>query len=362
MPRIIKSFLFILFLFTVSNAQTPKPTATPDDEPEKVFTEEIKLNVSAVDRNGKFFAGVKPEDLVIMEDGRLHQPSSLRRIPAKVLILLDTGGEMRAKKGFDNTKNTARTLINALADNDSVAIMDYHDKVEVVAEWTNKEDAIKALNTKTNFGRRSVFINALEAATDFLQKTPLDNRHLVLISDGTDSINDQSERRDAMQKVLATDINVHVLSYTKMELVDIEPRSKGMSKGPKVEVMQPEIKATLPNGVRDVALAKASVTINTDREFLKKMRERKTALLDSENFLTTLSSSTNGAFILPETNEEMIEKTTLVAAIIDSSYVVTYTPKRALSESPNGEERDIEISSRRPNLQVQAKRKLIVKN
>jgi hypothetical protein len=95
LPKII---LTILFLFAVSNAQTPAPTPLQEDDTERVYTEEIKLNVSAVDRNGKFFAGVKKEDLVIMEDQRLHQASSLRRIPANVLVVLDTGGEMRRRK------------------------------------------------------------------------------------------------------------------------------------------------------------------------------------------------------------------------------------------------------------------------
>lgn len=358
----IKIILLILALFTTAaNAQTPAPTPVQDDDTERVFTEEIKLNVSAVDRAGKFFAGVKKEDLVIMEDARLHQASSLRRIPANVLIVMDTGGEMRAKKGFEQTKKTARSLINALSNEDSVAVMQYHDKVEIVAEWTHKEEALKILNAKANFGKRSVFINALDAATRFLQKTPLDNRHLVLITDGTDTFNDSSARSGAMRNLLATDINVHVFSYTKLELTDIEPRTKSMSKAPKIEVMPAEIKATLPNGVRDVALAKASVTFNTDRAFLKKMRERKTALLDGEKYLTELSKDTNGEIILPESNEEMLEKTAVIAQIIDSSYVLTYTPKRALSESAPGEVRSIEVSSRRPDLQVQARRKLIVK-
>lgn len=358
----IKIVSIVFFLFAVSNAQIPAPTPIQDDEPERVFTEEIKLNVSAIDRNGKFVSNVKKEDLVIIEDGRLNQASSLRRVPANVLIVMDTGGEMRQAKGFEQTKNTAKSLIDALQPEDSVAIMQYHDKVEIIAEWTNKEEALKILNTKANFGRRSVFTNALEAATKFLQKTPLDNRHLVLITDGTDSLSNPSEKNAAMRNLLATDINVHVVSYTKLELIDIEPRAKGISKGPKIQVMPPEIKATLPNGARDIALASAGVTINTDRAFLKKMRERQQDLINSEKYLAALSNDTNGEFILPETKEEMLEKTALVAGVIDSSYVVTYAPKRPLSESKAGEERDIEVTSRRANLLVQAHRKLVAVN
>jgi hypothetical protein len=58
----------------------------------------------------------------------------------------------------------------------------------------------------------------------------------------------------------------------------------------------------------------------------------------------------------------MLEKTALVAGVIDSSYVVTYAPKRALTESKAGEVRDIEVTSRRPDLLVQAHRKLVANN
>ncbi len=355
-----KIILIVFFLIATSNAQTPTPIQ--EDETERIFTEEIKLNVSAFDRNGKFVTGVKKEDLVIMEDGRLHQVSSLRRIPANILIVMDTGGEMRQAKSFEQTRKTVRSLINALSAEDSVAVMQYHDKVEIIAEWTGKAEAVKILDSKANFGKRSVFTGALDAATKFLQKTPLENRHLVLITDGTDTFNNQTERNAAMQNLLATDINVHVVSYTKLELIDIEPRTKSVSKSPLPKAMPDEVKATLPRGIQDMMNAPIRVSVNTDREFLRKMKERKTSLIESEKYLAALSKDTNGEFILPESKEEMLEKTALVASIIDSSYVVTYSPKRALAESPTGEVRNIEISSRRPDLQVQARRKLVVTN
>jgi len=358
-----KIILTILFLFAVSNAQTPAPTPIENDEPERIYTEEIKLNVSAVDRNGKFFAGVQKEDLVIMEDDRLHQASSLRRIPANVLIVMDTGGAERRAKSFNQTRQTAKNLINALQADDLVAVMQYHDKVETIAEWTSKTEAIKILDTKANFGRRSVFINALDAATKFLQKTPLDNRHLVLITDGTDTLNNLSERTAAMRNLLATDINVHIFSYTQMERAQIAPK-KGIFKGgePKPQRLPEEVLMTLPKDIQAMMRVPRLGSINTDREMLRKMKERDNALIESEKYLTELSKDTNGEIILPDSNEEMLEKTALVAAIIDSSYVVTYTPKRALSESKAGEVRNIEVSSRRPDLQVQARRKLIVKS
>lgn len=370
LPRInvflpIFIFVFAFSAFAQSGKVIPAPTPTPpsaDEETEKIFTEEIKLNVLAFDEEGKFVEGVKKEDLVISENNALHQASSIRRIPANVLIVLDTGGEMRQKKSLDQTRRTAAAIVNSLKEGDSFAVLQYADKAEILAEWTSdKTQILNAINKKSNFGKRSVFVSALNLANDFLRKNTLDNKHLILITDGTDSAADESEKTAAMRQLLATDINVHVISYTKMETTDIEPRTKGISKTPPKPAMPPEIAATLPNGVRDMATAaKIGPTINLDRAMLKKKRERKADLIKSEKALSDLAENTNGEIFLPETREEMLEKSALVARIIDSSYVITYVPKRALSEVESAEERNIEVSSRRAGLIVQAKRKLIV--
>ena len=360
----IKFFLNILFIFFTfnifANAQTPTPTPLEDDT-ERIFTEEIKLNVSAFNADGKFVSDVKKEDLVITEDGRLNQANSIRRIPANVLIVMDTGGELRAAKSFKQTVNTAKSLLNALAAEDLVAIMQYNDKVEIIAEWMNKDEALKILDTKANFGRRSVFIKALETATAFLQKTPLENRHLVLITDGTDSFNNLTQRNAAMKNLLATNINVHVISYTSLEKAEIAPKIKILKEGePKPQRLPEEVVIAMPKEIQTVLRQPRLGSINTDREFIRKMKERQKSLIDSEKYLTTLSTDTNGEFILPETKEEMLEKTALVARFVDSNYVITYTPKRPLKDSPAGEMRNIEVSSRRPDLQIVARRKLLV--
>ncbi len=126
-------FVAVFFVFSAFSVQAQTPTPTPDDETEKIFTEEIKLNVLAFDKSGNFASGVTKDDLVIVEDGRIHQPSSVRRIPANVLIVLDVGNENAFGKNKKMTSEAAIALVNSLQAEDSVAIMQYSDKVEFVA-------------------------------------------------------------------------------------------------------------------------------------------------------------------------------------------------------------------------------------
>ncbi len=355
---------FLLLLVTVldcaaqSRRVAPTPTPTPD-EAEHVFTEEVKLNVLAFDEGGKFFPDVTANDLVITENNILHQPSSVRRLPANVLIVMDTGGEMRSVKSLEQTRKTARAVVAALRQGDSIALLQYSDKAEIAAEWTDNKAAINAAVGRTNFGRKDAFIDALDLARNFLGKSTLENKHLVLITDGTDSSGNSSAKFDALQKLLATDISVHVISYTEMETADIEPRAKGISKSPPPKAMPDEVAAQLPNGVRDVATAPKARTINLDRTLLRKLKARKAELETSQDQLEKVAENTNGEFILPASLDEMVEKAALVATMIDASYVVTYTPKIPLYEGKGLIERNIEVTSKRPGLIVQARRKLV---
>lgn len=350
-------FVLVSTAFGQSGRAKPTPTPTPDEV--RIVTEEVKLNVLAFDEDGKFFSDVRPEDLVVTEDNILHQPSSVRRIPANILIVMDTGGELRAVKTLDQTKRTAKALINALRPGDQVAVLQYSDKPEIIGEWTDdKGSAIAAVN-RAKFGRRSAFVDAIALATDFMLKSGVDNKHLVLITDGTDSAGRTSDRFDAFQRLLGTDITVHVISYTRMEATDIEPRTKGISKTPPRPAMPPEVVQGLPPGVRDTAqMPKVGPTINVDRKYLKTMRARQAALEAAEEQLSKVAENTNGEIIIPTSLDEMVDRTALLAKMIDSSYVVTYTPKVALIDNSN--ERTIDVTSKRAGLIVQGRRKFIL--
>lgn len=363
-------FILIFILFTIilapgASAQpgAAKPVPTPsEDQVDKIFTEEIRLNISAFDDAGKFATSVKKEDLVISENGRLHQADSLRRVPANVLLLLDTGGEERRVKGLEATRRVAKNLVSSLQEGDSVSVMEFNDKVNVLEEWTTDKTAALAGVNKLGFGKRSRIASALEMAMKFMERAPAENRHIVLVTDGIDSTSTPQERADAIKNLLTTNINVHVLSYTLMEQNDL-PTNKGIwQKGePAPRRMPEEVLITMPGPVQQVARLPRLGSINLDKAMLRKYKERAAALKKSEAELTGLSEDTNGEIFLPETVEEMVAKTEVLAKNIDSQYTLTYTPKRGLNEVEADEVRSIEVTSRRPGLVVQGKRKLVVK-
>jgi hypothetical protein len=81
---------------------------------------------------------------------------------------------------------------------------------------------------------------------------------------------------------------------------------------------------------------------------------------DQARQLESLAENTNGTAIVPESLDEMVEKTAVIAKLIDASYAVTYIPKVPIATGSRVTERKIEVTSKRPGLQVQARRKLFV--
>lgn len=350
--------------FAAGAQVTPNPTPPPD-EPVRVDTEEIKVNMFAYDANRKVVENVRVEDVVITENKIIHQATSLRRIPANVVIIMDTGGALRQVKTIDKTRKTATALVAALRPQDSVAIVQYSDEAEVVSALTTDRAATAAAISRTNFGLGSEFLAAVRLATGLLNQNGIENRHLVLITDGTDTTSKGAARERSLRQLLETDINVHVISYTRLETLAVEPFTKKVSNKPEPTTADPiamprEVAEQLPLGTRDFKTSpKIGPTINLDRRKTSTWKQRKADLQLAEGQLIALAENANGIALIPQTIEEMTEKAALVAGIIDDSYVLTYMPKVSLSE--NRIDRNIVVTSKKPELIIQGRRRVVPK-
>lgn len=341
------------FVFAQANQYKINPNKPPDDETERVVTEEIKLNVTVRNDYGHFDPSLLPADLMVVEDRTPHTIESLRHVAASVLVVLDTGGEMRTAKGLQTTRAVAANLVEALSSENSLALLQYSDKAEVLTEWTNdKAQMLIALATKTSFGKRSRFVEAMNLATKFLDNRPNENRHLVLITDGTDSTSSPGERAATLKKLVAANVSVHILSYTMLEQKENASRSVMTGGGG----ARPR---NVPPPIFD-GQTFPILTVNLDREMLRAARQRQQDLINSQKELETLAEETGGAIFLPVDLKDMPAQAREIAGTIDSQYVLTYVPKRPLADSPVGEVRTIGVVPRRVGIIVEARRKFIV--
>jgi len=349
---------------------TPSPSPTPvtqepDQESVRVFTEEVRLPIIALDAYGHYDPTLEPDDVLVLEDGVAQQIRSVRHIPANVVFLLDTGGESSGLGGLSKstalTRQVASDLIQRLKDDSWIDVVQSGNATTVVQPWTqDREAAVNTLKKKLLATKQSRFSDAVIAAAQQLSNRPEGSRHVVMITDGVDSPGTKTNRADAIKKLVAARATVHIISYT--ELV----RQKGDEKASKIATGQRPTTSdpitatdpTLPPGTTRSPSFGVAIRFDPAMRRLRKAYEAE--VKKSQQELTTLAEETGGKIYLPISSDEMRNRANEVASAIEAEYVVTYRPTRPLSEARRGEYRKIDVTSRRVGLSLYSRRGYVV--
>lgn len=389
MNRILRNLILTVSVVsgaTAVNGQQlrPNPTPTPpvsqDQEPIKVFTEEVRLPVVATDQYGHFDPTLSKNDILVKEDGVPQEISSVRRIPASILMLLGTGSGPNPAVRLSTTRALAQRLLRDVGSNDRVALVQFSNKVEVLNDWTDNKIAFEyVLTNKLHSGNGSLLAPAIKAAAALLQKEPLGNRHLFLVTDGVDVPNgragynelmarlkpdalqskaDKEEWDAALQELMAAQATVHVVSYAAYGLNVFKGKVK---ENQQVPYLRPPDRpaGTDPPEERYSGPTLAPMLV-FDPAMRKLRKAYENALKTALPRLAALADETGAKLRQPADASEMVGLADDVTREIGAQYVVTYLPKRPLSGSTPGEYRRIQISTRRIGLQLRSRRGYVV--
>jgi len=332
----------------------------------RIPVEEVRIPVFASDEQGRFDTQLSATDLFIREDGVAQSIRGVYQVPAHVLLLLDTGGELNLLKTVRLTTDVAVEFTSKLRPEDSVAVMQVNGKVELISDWSiNHSDTIHSIRTKLLPGKRTLLTEGFMQAVENLQKRPAGNRHLVIISDGLDNSDRRFKLDEVMKDMTTTGITVHVISYTsltdKVYTASVSrPREKSSVPQELILAMPHTHDPRDPSvyDMKDILQAKGGVTVDVERMFRRSGIKKEMALRELE--FVQLAEETGGVAWLPETANAMILQASEAAREIDSQYVVTYRPVRPLAEAKQGEYRKLQVISRRVGLRVRSRRGYVV--
>jgi VWFA-related protein len=345
---------------------TPSPSVSPGDgqEPIRTLTEEVQLTVTALDSNGRLDPTLELADVLVLEDGVAQEIRSARRVPAHVLVLLDTGGELNSAKRVRVTREIARRLVSDLGAQDEISIMQFNSKIEVLQNWTiDKDAALQVLDTKLFSGKRARLFDALIAAAAQLGDRPQGNRHVVIITDGVQSPGERVDRETAFTRLQSSNAVVHVISYTSVSRQTMEHQARRKRNRDKSIVPDDAVNSI---GGEEGSVAQrahqsgSGVIFDLDPERRRQIKAYEEAMKVSAKELARVSEESGGRMWLPESFQEMIDDGAKAAQLIDSQYVVTYKPRRALASARAGEIRRIDVASRRVGLKLVSRRQYVV--
>lgn len=382
--------LALIFFAPHTRAQSgrvaPKPSPSPDEQI-KVYTEEVRIPVFARDDYGHFDPSLEANDVLVLEDNVPQVVRSIRRIPASVLLVLNTGGELNPGLRTRTTREMALNLVASLREGDHVAVLQFNRHTELIQPWTTDLSAAShALQAKLFGSTGARHAEALTQAARLFADQPQGNRHVVLVTDGVETpgggatveeldktLNDSSVLggragyADAYKRLQAMGVTVHVISYGTLgrkvakEKKDTAPTAASGVPG-SVEAtgvvragIDPTMPPTMSRGSSMKPLPGAgSISFDPAMKRVRKAYER--AMARGEQQMKTLTADTGGRIYLPSTDEDLIAEGADVARDIGTEYVLTYTPKRPLALSPPDEYRRIQITPRRGGLTLRTRR------
>ncbi|HEY8559359.1 MAG TPA: hypothetical protein VIL74_03065 [Pyrinomonadaceae bacterium] len=357
-----------LFVFAFGGASAQEKTT---DAPIRVVTEEVHLNVTAQTANGGFVPNLTPDDLLIVEEGAPQKIESMKKVPASVLLVLDTGGDLNFAKSLGWTRLTAKLLVEKISPDNALAVLQSYNKIETVVDWTRDRAAVQdGLDRKLFSGNRSRFSDSVRAAIELFAARPLENRYLVFIGDALDSLADAETRRKAFRDLAAANVTVHVVAYNKMETMRAKGATRSFQIGeeretPRIpEFILEDLIRGLPNGMKDefrrMMKAERLFVVRLDRKSVKLARQKREDWIGGEAELQAIAEDTGGFFQSPEEPETMLLAAAQIARAIDAQYVVTYVPTKPFAGSAAAEERKVRVGTHCGGVIIKSRQKIVL--
>ena len=370
MKRALAFLEVLLILFMTAGApaarqqrQQPAPptppdaeAARPEQEPVRIYTQEVKLPVVAYDRRERFDPTLSPDDVLVVEEGVPQYVRSARRLPAHILLVFDTGAQVTAVRGAELAREAALRLVSTLGPGDEVAVIQNGPRagvgvqgaragVGVLQDWTADAAAVgRVLRTKLLSGNRSRLSECLALAASKVGERADGSAHVVVFTDGLESQSREKVQAaainpEAARRLAASQASVHIFCFAALVKSFVKERNYLVGFGASA-------KGTF------------SVIFDTDFEMRRWFRDYARATEQRKEQLSALARETGGRLLLPATAAEAAELADKLWRDIGAQYVVTYAPKLPLS--PGAAPRRVDVSSRRLGLQLFSLRTSVV--
>lgn len=317
------SFLRVLLLFTILSIAFVG-AAAQDDDPIRVDSSIVRLNVGVVDKRGHPITDLGQRSFEIYEDGVKQQISRFEpsAAPFSVVIMLDMSG---STLGFRQVlKQSAFRFIDALSPSDRVAVVEFYDKINLRNDFTSDRGTIAHSIEASNGRGKTQLYKALDFALEKLSKEKSRRKAIIVLTDGVDTaIKDQD--RGLLENVS----DDKILTTLKPETNDILVRVLNRSDAQGVTIYP----LALPTGDPD----KLADPTNRQIAMFRAARAR----------LQIVADRTGGQLNTINRLEEMGRLYAQVAADLRTLYTIEYQPENTKRD---GKWRAIRIEVRDPEL------------
>ena len=186
--------------------------AAQADDPIRIDSAVVRVNVGVVDARGRPMMTLGQSDFSVYEDGVKQEISQFENVsaPFSVVMLLDMSGSTKSFR--QNIKFSAVRFLEALDPEDRVAVVEFHNKITLLNNFTNdRRRAAHSISIANGAGETNLY-QALLFGLDRLAKEKSRRKAIVVLSDGVDT-----EERNLDRRLIAEVVEGEILSAIRPE-------------------------------------------------------------------------------------------------------------------------------------------------
>ncbi len=186
------SKLFIVFSFLL--AASFSVSAQIEDDPIKVDTTIVRLNIGVVNRSGSPMKHLSRENFTVYEDGIKQEILKFEPTvtPFSVVMILDMSG---STLGFRQTiQQSAYRFVDALAPDDRIAVVEFYDKVNLLNDFTTNRKIIGHSIGAANGRGKTQLYKALDFSLERLAREGNRRKAIIVLTDGYDTAAQEKDR------------------------------------------------------------------------------------------------------------------------------------------------------------------------
>ena len=295
-----------------------------DETAIKVDTNLITIPVSVFDRNGLYIPNLQQNDFKIFEEGVEQDIAYFGTSdkPFFVVLLLDTSSSTRYR--IDEIRAGAKAFVDQLKLQDRVMVVEFNERVRVLAEPTNDRQAIFRGIDRADFGDGTSLYEAVDQTVRKHLKDVEGRKAVVLFTDGVDTTSRKATYDTTLDNVEESDVMFFPVYYNTF----IENRGSA-----------PPL-STFPQVVLSgVGLSAAEYAVG-------------------KKYIEELATYTGGRVFTPESTPGGLTRAFEgIAEELRRQYNIGYVPK---ADGTPGQRKTIRVRVGRPNLVVRSRDSYIV--
>ena len=303
-----------------------------DEDIVKVETNLVTIPVSVYDRNGLYIPNLRQSDFKIFEDGAEQEIAyfGTSEKPFTVILLIDVSPSTEYK--IDEIQQAAIAFVDQLKPHDSVMVIQFDQRVSVLAEVTGDRQKIYKAIQNTDFGGGTSLYDAVDTSLGKRLSKIEGRKAIVLFTDGVDTTSGRASYESTVRDAEESEAMIFPIYYNTFL------SSRGIGTG---GVMSTPPTLGIPpmgaGGQRSVSSA----------EYTR-----------GRAYLTELAAATGGRVFRPEsTPGGLTAAFEGIAEELRRQYSIGYYPQ---IEGETGQRKQIKVRVNRPKLVIRSRDSYIV--